>query len=150
MFISVPATSRVGGGSDDVGWLKPTSIHCSLPHQASVRLQHFYTVLQDKTHTGKVLAREVKEGPSITAVSLKEKYLNLLQNVLVRTIQHGLKKDLKLPAHCCSKKTLLTEAMKKQRLDLCWKYKEWTSADWQKVYSVMKTRSEWSGATPRS
>ncbi|MPC72015.1 Transposable element Tcb2 transposase [Portunus trituberculatus] len=71
--------------------------------------------------TGKVLAREVKEDPSITAVSLKEKHHNLLQNILVQTIRHCLQKDLKLAAHHTDKKLLLMEAMK------------WTSADWQKV-----------------
>ncbi|KAK8394208.1 hypothetical protein O3P69_006416 [Scylla paramamosain] len=42
-------------------------------------------------------------------------------------------KDLKLPACHDAKKLLLMEAMKKRRLDFCWKYKEWTSGDWQKV-----------------
>ncbi|MPC58601.1 hypothetical protein E2C01_052608 [Portunus trituberculatus] len=53
--------------------------------------------------TGKVLAREMKEDPSITAISLKEKHLNLLQNVSVRTIQHRLQKELKLPARHAAK-----------------------------------------------
>ncbi|MPC08672.1 hypothetical protein E2C01_001265 [Portunus trituberculatus] len=69
--------------------------------------------------TGKVLARKVKEDRSITALSLKEKHLNLLQNV---------SKDLELPARHASKKLLLTEAMY-----FFWKYMEWTLADWQKV-----------------
>lgn len=83
--------------------------------------------------TDKILAREVKQDPSITAVGLKEKHPILLQNVSVRTIQHRLQKDLKLPARRAAKKPLLTEAMKKRRLDFCQKYKDWTSADWQKV-----------------
>ncbi|MPC32511.1 hypothetical protein E2C01_025823 [Portunus trituberculatus] len=41
-LIRVPATSKVGGASDDVSWLEPTSLHCSLPHQASVHLKRFY------------------------------------------------------------------------------------------------------------
>ncbi|MPC93829.1 hypothetical protein E2C01_088974 [Portunus trituberculatus] len=79
-------------------------------------------------HTGKVLAREVKGYLSITAVSLKEKRLNLLQNVSVRTIQHCLQ-DLQLSARHAGNILHLMETMKKRRLDFCRKYKEWTLAD---------------------
>lgn len=85
------------------------------------------------TRTDKILKREVIADPCITAVSLKQKHPALLKNVSVRTIQHRLQKDLKMPARRAAKKPLLTKAMKKKRLDFCKKYEDWTSEQWQKV-----------------
>ena len=83
--------------------------------------------------TDKVLKREVLAEPSITAVELKKKHPDLLKKVSVRTIQHRLQKDLKLPARRAAKKPLLTEAMKKKRVNFCKKYKHWTPEQWKKV-----------------
>ncbi|XP_076036784.1 uncharacterized protein LOC143022442 [Oratosquilla oratoria] len=84
------------------------------------------------TRTDKILKREVMSDPCITAVSLKQKHPALLKNVAVRTVQHRLQKDLKMPARRAAKKPLLTEAMKKKRIDFCKKSKDWTSEQWQK------------------
>ena len=62
---------------------------------------------------------------AITAVAIKKKHPALLEDVAVRTIQHCLQKDLKMPTRRAAMKPLLTEAMKKKRF--CKKYKDWTS-----------------------
>ncbi|MPC18825.1 Transportin-3 [Portunus trituberculatus] len=74
-----------------------------------------------KTHprTDKLLEREVKKDPFITAKELKEEHANVLGEVSVRTIQDRLQKHLKLPCRRTARKPLLTEKMKKQRLDFC-------------------------------
>lgn len=85
------------------------------------------------SRTDKVLKREVMSNHSITAIELKSKYPELLQNVATRTIRHRLQKDLGLPSRRAAKKPLLTAAMKKKRLDFCKKYQDWTSEKWKKV-----------------
>ena len=65
--------------------------------------------------------------------ALKKKHIQLLQNVSVRTIQHRLQKDLKMPCCRVAKKPLLTKAMMKKRVSFCKKYMHWTMADWRKV-----------------
>ena len=47
--------------------------------------------------TDRILKHEVKKNPSITAAELKNNHPELLKNVAIRTIQHRLQKDLKLP-----------------------------------------------------
>ncbi|XP_045106398.1 uncharacterized protein LOC123501567 [Portunus trituberculatus] len=85
-----------------------------------------------KTHprTDKLLEREVKKDPFITAKELKEEHANVLGEVSVRTIQDRLQKHLKLPCRRTARKPLLTEKMKKQRLDFCKRGK--------KVYALEK------------
>lgn len=83
--------------------------------------------------TDQLLKREVMSNPSITALELKENHSELLKKVTVRTIQHRLQKDLKLPTRRAAKKPLLTENMKKKRLQFCKKYQHWTSEEWKKV-----------------
>lgn len=61
---------------------------------------------------------------AITGTNLKEKHPAPLKDVAVQTIQHRLQKDLKMPARCAAKKPILTEAMKKNWLQFCKKYKE--------------------------
>ena len=85
------------------------------------------------TRTDSVLRREVMTNPWITAAGLKKKHPDLLTDVSIRTIQHRLQKDLGLPARRAAKKPLLTEAMKKKRLQFCRTYQHWTSEDWHKV-----------------
>lgn len=96
--------------------------------------------------TDKLLEREVKRDPFITAKELKGNYNSLLENVSVRTLQRRLQKDLHLPCRRAVQKPLLTEKMKKQRLDFCKKYEHWTSQDWSKVIfsdeSTFKTVSK--------
>ena len=97
------------------------------PGTAPPRKQGSGAPKETSTHTDRILKREVTSDPSITVVSLKKKHPSLLKNVAVRTIQHWLQKDLKMPAPHAAKKPLLTKAMKKKRLDFCRKYKDWTS-----------------------
>lgn len=83
--------------------------------------------------TDSLLKREMKADPFLNAVGLKKKHPELLAAVSVRTIQHRLQKDLKMPIRRCAKKPLLTAAMKKKRIDFCKKYEDWTPEQWQKV-----------------
>ena len=93
------------------------------------------TGMKRKTHprTDIMLAREVKKDPFVTAKELKEMHANVLRDVSVRTIQHRLQKDLKLPCRRAAPKPLLTPKMRKQRLDFCKQYEHWTSEDWRRV-----------------
>ena len=85
------------------------------------------------SHTDLILKKEVKVDPGITALELKKKYPILLQDVAMRTVQHRLQKDLKLPLRQAAKKPLLTDTMRKKGLQFCKKYRFWTSLDWKKV-----------------
>ena len=69
--------------------------------------------------TDALMRRDVMIDPSITAAALKKKHVQLLQNVSVRTIQHRLQKDLKMPCRRAAKKPLLTKAMMKNRVSFC-------------------------------
>ena len=88
-----------------------------------------------KTHprTDKLLEREVKKDPFVTAKELKNMHADVLGEVSVRTIQHRLQKDLKLPCRRAAQKPLLTDKMRKQRLDFCRRHEHWTSEDWRRV-----------------
>ena len=63
-----------------------------------------------------ILKCEVRKNPSITAAQLKSSHPELSKNVAIRTIQHRLQKDLKLPCRRATKKPLLTERMMKKRI----------------------------------
>ena len=54
--------------------------------------------------TDALIRQDVMEYPSITAAQLKERHAELLKDVSVRTIQHRLQKDLKLPRCRAAKK----------------------------------------------
>ena len=56
------------------------------------------------SRTDALMRRDVMIDPSITAAALKKKHVQLLQNVSVRTIQHRLPKDLKMPCRRAVKK----------------------------------------------
>ena len=84
--------------------------------------------------TNKLLKREVSY-PCITAVGLKNKHPEHLNNVSNRTIRYRLQKGLGLPCRRAAKKSILiphTE-MKKKWLILCKKYQHWTATEWRKV-----------------
>ena len=83
--------------------------------------------------TDKILVREVKQDPSITAAELKHKHPDLLKDVSVRTIQHRLQRDLGLPCRRAAKKPLLTERMRQKRLAFAKKYQNWTVEQWKRV-----------------
>ena len=82
--------------------------------------------------TDTVILREVKKNPSITSREIKS-LIPLLQGVSERTIRHRLSKDLHMPARKPRRKPLLTQKMRKKRLDFCKKYSQWTAYDWDKV-----------------
>ncbi len=68
----------------------------------------------------------------MTASQLRETVLEL-SNMVDRTVQHALQKELKMPSTVAAMKPLLTQKMKKKRLAFCNKYKNWTSAERQTV-----------------
>ncbi|KAK4326954.1 hypothetical protein Pmani_002557 [Petrolisthes manimaculis] len=86
-----------------------------------------------KRKTDKMLERQVKKDPFVTAKELKEMYPDLLGEVSVRTVQIRLQKDLKLPCRRAAQKPLLTKKMKKQRVDFCKRHADWTQEDWRRV-----------------
>ncbi|KAG7177392.1 putative Transposase-containing protein 19 [Homarus americanus] len=91
-------------------------------------------VRKTSIRTDNILKREVMSDPAVTASTLKKKHPDLLKHVAIRTIQHRLQKDLSLPTRRAAMKPLLTEAMKKKRINFCKKYQHWTSDDWKKVF----------------
>ncbi|KAG7175342.1 Transposable element Tcb2 transposase-like 1 [Homarus americanus] len=91
------------------------------------------TVRTTSIRTENILKCEVMSGPAVTASTLKKKHPDLLKHVAIRTVQHHLQKDLGLPTRRAAKKPLLTEVMKKKRINFCKKYQHWTSDDWKKV-----------------
>ncbi|KAG7158138.1 putative CENP-B N-terminal DNA-binding domain-containing transposase-like [Homarus americanus] len=76
-------------------------------------------VRKTSIRTDNILKREVMSDPAVTASTLKKKYPDLLKHVAMRTVQHHLQKDLGLPTRRAAKKPLLTEAMKKRRINFC-------------------------------
>lgn len=102
------------------GTLPPRKLGCGRKRKTSER-------------TDKMLVREVKQNPSITAAELKKKHPDLLQDVAVRTLQHRLQKDLGLPCRRAAKKPLLTDTMRKKRLQFAKQYRDWTPEQWKSV-----------------
>ena len=83
--------------------------------------------------TDRLLRRVVLNKPSISARELKQKLPNILENVSIRTIQHRLQKDLKMPSRRAAKKPFLSAAMKVKRLKFAMKYQGWTPQQWDQV-----------------
>lgn len=83
--------------------------------------------------TDRLLKNAVMKNPRITARQLKEMYPDLLKNVTERTIQHRLQKDLDLPCRTAARKPLLTDKMKKKRLEFAKAHRDWTFEDWKEV-----------------
>jgi transposase len=77
--------------------------------------------------TDRMLKMTVCGDPFITAKELKKQMPEVLANVSVRTIQHRLQKDMKLPSRSAAMKPLITDKMKKKRLAFAKKYKDWTA-----------------------
>ena len=77
------------------------------------------TLLQ-KEDSVTAAARDIRV--SREAVELKSKHHELFHNVSTKTIRHRLQKDLGLPGRPAVKKSTLTAAMKKKRLNFCQKY----------------------------
>lgn len=83
--------------------------------------------------TDSMLKREVMSCPTVTAGELKANHPDVLAGVSTRTIQHRLQKHMKMPCRKAAKKPLITARMRKQRLDFCSKYKNWTVEQWRHV-----------------
>ena len=83
--------------------------------------------------TDTLMRRELLKNPRLTASELKKAHPSLLGEVSLRTIQDRLLKDLKMPSRSPAKKPLLSNAMKKARLEFARQYKDWTPEDWSTV-----------------
>ena len=83
-------------------------------------------VIQEK------MKRKVQTTPTITARQLK-KTIPELADTSVRTIQHQCLKVLKLPSRKMANKPLLTERMRRDRLDFARRYQHWGVEEWRKV-----------------
>lgn len=83
--------------------------------------------------TDHLLVRELHKNPCLTASQLKTSHPTLLKDVSIRCIQRCLQKDLPLPIRRAACKPLLTDRMKKARLNFAKKYIHWTADDWKKV-----------------
>ena len=70
------------------------------------------------------MKREILKNPFMSATELKKNNPNLLHDVSIRTIQHRLQKELRLPAHRASKKPLLTMKMRGKRMQFARKYRQ--------------------------
>ena len=102
---------------------------CRTPH----RKCGIWTQEEDHSKNGCTHAARCNDRPINNGCSTEKKHVQLLQNVSVRTIQHRLQKDLKMPCRRAAKKPLLTKAMMKKRVSVCKKYMHWTIADRRKV-----------------
>ena len=94
-----------------------------------------FTVPKRKTGTGRprimskflvdVLKRQITKYPMMTAADLRNSVPEL-QVVSERTIQRTLQKMLKMPSRTAAQKPLLTEKMKKKRLQFAKNYQHFT------------------------
>ncbi len=76
------------------------------------------------------MKKKFQAPPSLTAVKLRRDIL-ALANVSIWTIQDCCPKDLDLPSRRKAKKPLLTDCMKKQRLDFAREHVSWSIDDWK-------------------
>ena len=79
-----------------------------------------------------VLKRQITKYPMMTAADLRNSVPEL-QVVSEPTIQRTLQKTLKMPSRTAAQKPLLTEKMKKKRLQFAKNYRHFTQEDWSKV-----------------
>ena len=83
--------------------------------------------------TNNLIRRMVMETPTISAREIKQKHPELLAGVAIRTLQHRLQKDMKMPSRRPAKKPFLSKAMREKRIAFCKKHKDWSSEQWEKV-----------------
>lgn len=83
--------------------------------------------------TDELMKRDIKKDPFLTAAEIKKNHPGLLDDVSIRTIQHRLQKDLGLPCRRAAKKPLITDRMRKKRLQFCRRYRHWTKEQWRGV-----------------
>lgn len=83
--------------------------------------------------TLRVICRQIKSKPSLTAREIKDKNPILLSEVSLRTIQLRMHDDLQFRSYKARPKPLLNERHRKNRLKFCKKYRNWNEEDWKKV-----------------
>ncbi len=83
--------------------------------------------------TNRLLKCTALKNPMMAAKEIKEVMFLELGNVLVRTIEHHLQKELKLLSRSAAMKALIMDKMRKERVDFSKKFKHWTPDHWGKV-----------------
>ena len=81
----------------------------------------------------KVMERQIKVDPSLTARQLKEKNPILFGKCSVRCVSQALHDDLGYKSFRALKKPLLTQKQKEKRVKFCKKYAVWDLEDWKTV-----------------
>ncbi|KAG7169820.1 Helicase POLQ-like 2, partial [Homarus americanus] len=83
--------------------------------------------------TLKVISRQVRSNPSLTAREVKERNPRLLSHVLLRCVQQALHDDLGFKSFRARRKPLLTKRQKENRVKFCKKYEVWDLETWRSV-----------------
>ncbi len=73
------------------------------------------------------------KSPAITAKELKKELSGFLGSVSMRTIQQRLQVDLRLPCRKAAMKPLITNKIKKKRMQFARKNIDWTKQQWGNV-----------------
>ena len=100
-----------------------------------------------KNRTKKLLRRQLRINPFLTAAELREMNKPFLGKVSIRTIQDNLARHMGLPCRKAVKKPLLTKRMKKQRYRWAIKHRRWDIDKWRKV--MWSDESTFRCLTPR-
>ena len=83
--------------------------------------------------TLRLVHRQLKADPSLTAKEIKDKNSRVLGDVSLRTIQERIHDDLLLRSFKARKKPLLTLKQKAKRVAFARKYLTWDEEKWQQV-----------------
>ncbi|KAG7163142.1 Ubiquinone biosynthesis protein COQ9-like [Homarus americanus] len=95
--------------------------------------------------TLKVISRQVRSNPSLTAHEVKERNPRLLSHVSLRCVQQALHDDLGFKSFRARRKPLLTKRQKENRVKFCKKYEVWDLETWRRhVNGVRTSCASWS------
>ena len=83
--------------------------------------------------TLKVISRQVKAEPFLTARQVKEKNPGLLSHCSLRCVQQALHDDLGFKSYRARKKPALTQKQMENRVKFCKKYAVWDLDSWRSV-----------------
>jgi transposase len=115
------------------------SIHRFLAHSKTVPKEEIFARKKGSGRPRKMtpeklgaLERQIKKYPMMTTVELKQTVPNL-DGVSDRTVQRSLTDYLKMPSRSAALKPLLTDKMKKKRLQFARAYSHFTAEDWSRV-----------------
>ena len=86
-----------------------------------------------KPATLRLIHRQLKKDPSLTAREIKDKNTRVLGDVSLRTVQERIHDDLLLRSYKARKKPLLNIRQKQQRIAFAKKYLVWDPAKWREV-----------------